>query len=415
VIGGEVHNVRAEAAVVATELSQAAEAVGGIESNLLSNVFENSLRGGAEFSNKSWRDLIQFEENSPLFCRADAVTGLKDEAGCSHVLLGPNLKDSNGFERCNLCFNSKDASLVGNEHELCYCGSVTRGDAAVDRELLHRRFAHWNERTLHHMVKNGSIDMNIARSVFDKKVKCSACEASKATRHNPPTQREGPRVPMAPFERVWTDVKGKVAYDWYGNQYMVTFTCEETRWTAVYFCKLKSDVLEKFKEFTTWLEMHGWKIKRLMSDGGGEYAGNENSVMDSAFEAYCKSKGIEQNFTSAYTPAQNGMAERLNRTIIEHAQAFLYEAVLDKRFWSMAVQHVVWLRNRIYHGGLRDATGVACSPFEKLFKAKAKLSQVRVFGAETWRLDHTRSKGTLSSQKLFKGFSWASHRIEKVG
>ncbi|KAL4316527.1 hypothetical protein AHAS_Ahas15G0294000 [Arachis hypogaea] len=70
-----------------------------------------------------------------------------------------------------------------------------------------------------------------------------------------------------------------------------------------------------FKEFKAKLELEsGKKIKCLRTDNGGEY-------VDGDFLTFCKQAGIQRQFTVAYTPQQNGVAERMNRTgarIVNH-------------------------------------------------------------------------------------------------
>ena len=64
-------------------------------------------------------------------------------------------------------------------------------------------------------------------------------------------------------------------------------------------------------------------VKVLRSDNGGEYA-------SSSFMNYCAEKGIMHEFTSPYCPEQNGVAERLNRTIMESARSMIHHAGLPK-------------------------------------------------------------------------------------
>ena len=49
----------------------------------------------------------------------------------------------------------------------------------------------------------------------------------------------------------------------------------------------------------------------LRTDNGGEYMSTE----------FQKSKGIQHELTIAYTPQQNGIAERMNRTLMESARS----------------------------------------------------------------------------------------------
>jgi len=156
----------------------------------------------------------------------------------------------------------------------------------VGLELLHRRTGHFAYDVLESMVYRGAWrDIGLA----DRK-RCSVCDvcaSNKATRRSVPREREELQPETKPFARVWTDVKGKVTPDFWGNVYCVTFTCEATRWTVPFVCKLKSEVVEKFKEFLAWTRSHGWTVKQLNSDGGGEYTAPEFASVRSEFQRVC--------------------------------------------------------------------------------------------------------------------------------
>ena len=74
-----------------------------------------------------------------------------------------------------------------------------------------------------------------------------------------------------------------------------------------------------FKKFKALVELQsGYKLKKLMSDRGGEYTSNE-------FQDFCANLGIERQLTITYSPQHNGVAERRNRTICEMARSMLTE------------------------------------------------------------------------------------------
>ncbi|GJV43849.1 gag-pol polyprotein [Tanacetum coccineum] len=81
-----------------------------------------------------------------------------------------------------------------------------------------------------------------------------------------------------------------------------------------------------------------WKAPCLRTDNGGEYAGDE-------FDTLCKQKGIKRQFITAYTPQQNGVAEQMNRTLLERARAMLETASLEKSFWAKAVNTICYMIN----------------------------------------------------------------------
>nr|GEW42722.1 retrovirus-related Pol polyprotein from transposon TNT 1-94 [Tanacetum cinerariifolium] len=107
----------------------------------------------------------------------------------------------------------------------------------------------------------------------------------------------------------------------------------------VYPIKKKSDVFEVFKVYKVRVELDsGTKIKCLRTDNGGEYTGDE-------FDLFCRKEGIKRQFTTAYTPQQNGVAERMNRTLLERARAMLATASLGKSFWAEAVNTACYVIN----------------------------------------------------------------------
>ncbi|KAH9801106.1 hypothetical protein KPL71_000900 [Citrus sinensis] len=102
-----------------------------------------------------------------------------------------------------------------------------------------------------------------------------------------------------------------------GAKYMVTFIDDYSRRCWVYPIKKKSDVFPVFKEYKARVELESSKkIKCLRTDNGGEYT-------DGEFLAFCKQEGIQRQFTVAYTPQQNGVAERINRTLTERIRTML--------------------------------------------------------------------------------------------
>ena len=226
------------------------------------------------------------------------------------------------------------------------------------------------------------------------------------TKNTVPQTRENPPIERKPFERAWTDVKGKMKPDFWGNRYMVTFTCETTRFTVAYACRHKSDVKKYFLEFLEVVKRHGHVVKVLNSDGGGEYTANENARM-SEFQQICKERGIEQQFTCAHTSAQNGISERMNRTIMDAIRCVLHEAGLSHRFWSLAMRWVVWVKNRIWHTSFMKQ-GKPMSPFEALHGRVPSLAMARVFGCDVWVYDFDAPKDTVQPKGvkcLFVGMS----------
>ena len=121
---------------------------------------------------------------------------------------------------------------------------------------------------------------------------------------------------------------------------MLTFIDDFSRKVWVYFLKHKSDVFSSFKYWKTMIENQtGKKIKWLRTDNGLEFCSNE-------FNNYCKEEGIARHRTVTYTPQQNGVAERMNKTLLERVRCMLSDSGLPKSFWAEAAQTACFLVNR---------------------------------------------------------------------
>ena len=88
-----------------------------------------------------------------------------------------------------------------------------------------------------------------------------------------------------------------------------------------------------------WWRQTGLKVKCLRSDNGGEY-------IDGRFSEYCAAQGIRMEKTIPGTPQQNGVAERMNRTLNERARNMRLHVGLPKTFWADAVSTVAYLINQ---------------------------------------------------------------------
>ena len=80
--------------------------------------------------------------------------------------------------------------------------------------------------------------------------------------------------------------------------------------------------------------------------------------------------------TVPYSPQQNGMAERMNRTLTERARSMLNHMQVEKKWLAEAMNTAVYVTNRV-----TCASWPTKTPIEKCFGFKPGLSYMRVFGA----------------------------------
>ena len=161
--------------------------------------------------------------------------------------------------------------------------------------------------------------------------------------------------------------------------------------------KSDSEVLDKFKAFEAIVTNKcGENIVTLRTDNSGEYLSRE-------FQEFLKSKGIKHELTIPRTPEQNGVAERMNRTLMESARTMIYHARLPNAYWAEALATAAYLKNRSTTSALKGHT----TPYEQWYGRKPDLSHLRVFGCLTYAHipDSERRKLDKKAEKLhFVGY-----------
>ncbi|GKD57377.1 zinc finger, CCHC-type containing protein [Tanacetum coccineum] len=113
------------------------------------------------------------------------------------------------------------------------------------------------------------------------------------------------------------------------------------------------------------------KLRMLRTDRGGEFTYNE-------FTKYCKENGIARQLTAPYSPQQNGVVEKRNRTVLSTTRSMMKAMKLPLTFWAEAVKHAIYILNRVPTRALVDKT-----PYEALYNRKPNLENQRIFGCTT--------------------------------
>jgi hypothetical protein len=151
------------------------------------------------------------------------------------------------------------------------------------------------------------------------------------------------------LQLVHNDVFGPMLVPSLGKYvYYVSFTDEFLRNTWIYFLRNKYEVFDRFKEFQTLVENQIEKtIKVLRTYNGEELYGNE-------FEEFCKKCGIERKKNTPYTPQQNGVAKRMNKTMMEKESCMISGVGLGREFWVGAVGTACYLVNKSPSSALDD-------------------------------------------------------------
>ncbi|GJX10281.1 retrovirus-related pol polyprotein from transposon TNT 1-94 [Tanacetum coccineum] len=125
-----------------------------------------------------------------------------------------------------------------------------------------------------------------------------------------------------------------------GKKYILVIVDDFSRFTWVYFLRLKDETPEIIKKFIAQAQLnYKAKVCKIRTDNGTEF---KNATL----KAYYEKLGIMQQFSIARTPQQNGVVERRNRTLVEAARTMLIFSRLPEFLWDEAVAKACFTQNR---------------------------------------------------------------------
>lgn len=335
--------------------------------------------------------IVANESKLPVLCvgSVNISTDCKYDITIQNVLCVPSLTTNllsvselikNGN---NVIFKKDQCYIYNQKNELVATAELTDGvyklniqiqnglmaaSAKVSGELWHRRLGHINSSDMSKM-KNGAVDgLSFPENFDTSKTKCVTCCEGKQMRLSFP--HVGQRSTEL-LQIIHADICGKMETKSIGGaQYFILFIDDYSRMTFIYFLKYKHEAFNTFKNFKSMVEnQQNKKIKVFRTDNAGDLCSHE-------FESYLKNEGIIHQKTNSYTPEQNGVCERANRTIVEKARCMIFDAQLQKKFWAEAANTAVYLKNRSPTTALNNIT-----PYEAWHGKKPDLSNVRVFGS----------------------------------
>lgn len=243
------------------------------------------------------------------------------------------------------------------------CFQTTSEDST---QLWHCRYGHLNFKGLRTLLYRKMV-RGLPLLEAPSKV-CTDCMAGKQHREAIPKKslwRASKRLQL-----VHADICGPIKPESNSSKrYLITFIDDYSRKTWVYFLSEKSEAFVMFKKYKSLVEKEtGEVICCLRTDRGGEFTSLE-------FNNFCSTNGISRQLTTAYTPQQNGVAERKNRTIMNMVRSMLSEKEVPKEFWPEAVNWSIYVLNRSPTLAVKDVT-----PEEAWSGIKPSVNHFRVFG-----------------------------------
>jgi transposase InsO family protein len=155
----------------------------------------------------------------------------------------------------------------------------------------------------------------------------------------------------------------------FGLIFVDDFSC----FTWIYFLRQKFEVFQHLKDFKALVETQsGKKIKVLRTNNDGNYVNND---IHNIFHEV----GIQLHHTVPYTPQQNEVAERKNRSLKKMAYCMLHAKSLPQRIWAEALNYEKYIQNKSPHSSVKDKT-----PYEAWSSLKLVVTHFFIFGSCAW-------------------------------
>jgi transposase InsO family protein len=233
-------------------------------------------------------------------------------------------------------------------------------------------FAKWHNRLGHAITKR----LKAVLPKHEHLIKdgcCHACMKGELTRQS--FKHHFDQV-SAPLEVVHGDLVGPITPSSNGGaRYFLTLVNQYTSFINVTILKEKSDTPMAIQNFKVFYEKQtGHNLKKLITDGGGEFCNNNLSKILSE-------NGIQHNISPPYTPQLNGIAERANCTVLDMTRCIMLHSNVALEWWADAVKTATAITN--YLPSLSQSLS---SPLALLFKKKPNIKFFRPFGCKVWSL-----------------------------
>jgi transposase InsO family protein len=248
-------------------------------------------------------------------------------------------------------FRRSDGSLAfkGVLDDKLYLVDFSKENADLDACLIvktnmgwlwHRSLAHVGMKNLHKLLKGDHV-LGLTDVCFEKDRPCAACQAGKqvgSTHHS-----KNVMTTSRPLELLHMDLFGSVAYlSIGGSKYGLVIVDDLSHFTWVFFLQDKSETQGTLKLFLRRAQNEfELKVKKIRSDNGSEFKNLQ-------VEEFLEEEGIKHEFFAPYTPQQNSVVERKNRTLIDMARTMLGEYKTLEWFWSEAMNTACHAINRLY-------------------------------------------------------------------
>lgn len=238
------------------------------------------------------------------------------------------------------------------------------------QHVWHRRLGHRDPAVFNRLQQDGVVQGFQLQDCGLRQV-CETCLEGKLPRCPFPNVSNSRTTRI--LDLIHTDVCGPMSnVTPGGNRYLMTLIDDFSRYTVVCLLTKKSDVTNCIKRYVAHVKTRFGRAPCVIrSDGGGEYVNKE-------LQAFYAIEGIQAQCTTAYSPQQNGVAERKTRTLQEMASCMLLDANLPKKYWGEAVMTAAYVQNRL------PSRVIDKTPYEKWFGVAPAVNHFRIFGSPAY-------------------------------
>ena len=307
----------------------------------------------------------------------------------------------------SFCFSARKKKPLNPIPNHVFQGQVDASDFS-EKQLWHHRMAHFGDKILEETSRK-KLASGFPSLLFIKnkneiiKNSCISCDLGKF--HKQPIYST--KRPPAPEvnHTLHSDYSGRIAVPGVTGARLYRLIIDEySRFVHIYLHQSSAGGGDEMISHILREEALLHKpVLFLRMDNGRE-------LNNAAFIKWAKNKtpSIKLEFTVPYTPSEDGIAERANRTFVEATICMLQFSNLPARFWDYGMVYAVMVKNHLWNP-VHDST-----PYERRHGVKPSVNHFRIFGCLCFILipkeKHVRHKYERKSDPgIFLGFNGTKH------
>ena len=274
---------------------------------------------------------------------------------------------------------------------------VSQGERG--RMLLHQRMGHCNPIAVDRLIAENLVDglpagLPVTGTLPEV---CEDCIRGRGGRR-PFTSSEKP--PTRPLQRISMDTAVMRAIPGIrGEQYFTMLVDEFTGYKIVLIVQRKDQIpgaiIACLIRLMNQLRDKGFVLKQIRTDRGTEF---HNRYL----KGFTVEHGIDMQASCAYTPQQNGVAERAIKTAKDRTRTIMVGVKGPVSLWTEALQYAIDISNCL------PVKGKPLTPHEALWGDKPDISLFRRWGCKAYvMVPDVKRKHTLSDvyvEGMFVGF-----------